>query len=126
MSNPLWMSIEPVGSEVRMMLAAPAASTVMKARLPNPPAHPRAVISLLEAIALWYGRPLRAVIDADAEDVRRHPERWATLLGDAPDLAVAVEWVAVPRIKKKDRYLTPMGDFASARQLVSFAATGQR
>ena len=80
----------------------------------------------LEAIALWYGRPLRAVIDADAEDVRRHPERWATLLGDAPELAVSIEWAAVPSTKKKDRYLIPMGDFTEARQLVSFAATGQR
>jgi hypothetical protein len=126
MSHPLWMSIEPVGSEVRMMLTAPAASTVMKARMPNPPAHSRAVISFLEAIALWYGRPLRAVIDAASEDVRQHPARWATLLGDAPELAVGVEWAAVPRVSKKDRYLAPMGDFARARRLVSFAATGQR
>lgn len=126
MSHPLWISIEPVGSEVRMMLAAPAASTIMKARMPNPPAHRRAVISLLEAIALWHGRPLRAVIDADAEDVRQNPARWAMLLGDAPELAVAVEWAAVPRPPKKDRYLAPMGDFTGARQLLSFAATGQR
>jgi hypothetical protein len=126
MSHPLWMSIEPVGSEVRMMLTEPAASTVMKARMPNPPAHPRAVISFLEAIALWYGQPLRAVIDADAEDVRQNPARWARLLGDAPELAVAVQWAAVPRLAKKDRFLAPMGDFTSARQLVSYAATGQR
>lgn len=126
MSHPLWMSIEPVGSEVKMMLTAPAASTLMKARLPCPPAHPRAVISLLEAFALWFGQPLRAVIDADAEDVRRNPARWATLLGNAPELAVAVEWAAVPRSAKKDRFLAPMGEFAGARRLVSFAATGQR
>lgn len=126
MSHPLWMSIEPVGSEVKMMLTAPAASTLMKARLPCPPAHPRAVISLLEAFALWFGQPLRAVIDADAEDVRRNPARWATLLGNAPELAVAVEWAAVPRSAKKDRFLARMGEFAGARRLVSFAATGQR
>ena len=125
MSLPLWMSIEPVGSEVRLMLTCPLDGTVMKARLRNAPAHPRAVIALLEAIALWYGHPLRAVIDADAEDVRRHPERWAMLLGDAPELAVAVEWAAVAA-RRKDPFLAPMGDFASARRLVSFAATGQR
>jgi hypothetical protein len=32
------------------------------------------------------------VLDADAEDVRRHPERWSLLLGDAPERAVRVEW----------------------------------
>lgn len=126
MSIPLWMSIEPLGSEVRLMLSASAESTVMKARLPNPPQHSRAVIALLEAIALWYGQPLHAVIDADAEDVRRNPERWALLLGDAPELAVAVTWAAVPAIRRKDPFLASMGDFAAARRLVSFAATGQR
>jgi hypothetical protein len=126
MSLPLWMAIEPVGSEVRLMLTAPSERTVLKARLPNPPTHPRAVIALLESLSLWYGRPLRAVIDADAEDVRRHPERWAMLLGDGPELAVAVEWAAVPAARPRDRFLATMGEFASARKLVSFAATGQR
>jgi hypothetical protein len=126
MSIPLWMSIEPLGSEVRLMLTAPSQSTVMKARLPNPPQHPRAVMSLLEAISLWYRQPLHAVIDADAEDVRRDPERWALLLGDAPELAVAVEWAAVPALRRKDPFLASMGDFKDARRLISFAATGQR
>ena len=81
---------------------------------------------LLEALSLWYGLPLHAVLDADAEDVRRHPERWSLLLGDAPERAVRVEWVAVHRCRKHDRFLESMGDFASGRQLVSFAATGHR
>jgi len=126
MSLPLWMSIEPVGSEVRLMLTVPSEHTVLKARLPNPPTHPRALMGLLEALSLWHGCPLRAVIDADAQDVRQHPERWAMLLGDGPELAVAVEWAAVPSARPRDRFLAPMGDFASARKLVSFAATGQR
>jgi hypothetical protein len=126
MSIPLWMSIEPLGSEVRLMLTSPAQGTVLKARLPNPPQHPRAVIALLEAISFWHRQPLHAVVDADAEDVRRNPEQWALLLGDAPELSVSVEWAVVPAARKKDRFLGSMGDFATARQLVSFAATGQR
>ena len=126
MSIPLWMSIEPVRSEVRLMLTVPAQGTVLKARLPNPPQHPRAVIALLEALSFWYRQPLHAVVDADAEDVRRNPEQWALLLGDAPELAVSVEWAAVPAVRRKDPFLATMGDFAEARRLVSFAATGQR
>ena len=126
MSIPLWMTIEPLGSEVRLMLTAPSQGTVLKARLPNPPQHPRAVIALLEAISFWYRQPLQAVVDADAEDVRRNPEQWALLLGDAPELAVSVEWTAVPSVRRKDPFLASMGDFADARRLVSFAATGQR
>jgi hypothetical protein len=66
------------------------------------------------------------VLDADAEDVRRRPEHWAMLLGDAPELAVRVEWVAVPAARPRDRFFADMGDFGHARRLVGFAATGQR
>jgi hypothetical protein len=123
---PLWAALEPVGSHVRLMLAEPMAGTSLKARLPSQPAHDRAVLALLEALSLWYGLPLHAVIDADAEDVRRQPERWARWLGDPPEPHVRVEWMAVPRGRKNDRFLSTMGDFASARKLVSFTATGQR
>jgi hypothetical protein len=125
-SLPLWLSIEPTRSEVRLLLSEPSAGTSLKARLPPQPADGRALMLLLEALSLWYGLPLHAVLDADAEDVRRHPERWSLLLGDAPERAVRVDWVAVPRCRKHDRFLESMGDFASGRQLVSFAATGQR
>jgi hypothetical protein len=119
------MTIEPVGSETRLMLTAPAHGTALKARLPATPSHARAVITLLESIALWYGTPLRAVVDADAADVRRRPEAWAMLLGEAPSVAVNVEWVGVPA-RRKDPFLAPMGELSRARRLVRFAATGQR
>ena len=126
MSIPLWMSIEPVALRGPLDAHRPRLGTVLKARLPNPPQHPRALIALLEAIAFWYRQPLHAVVDADAEDVRRNPEQWSLLLGDAPELAVSVEWAAVPAVRRKDPFLASMGDFAAARRLVSFAATGQR
>jgi hypothetical protein len=125
-SLPLWLSIEPASSEIRLLLSEPSAGTALKARLPPEPADGRALMMLLEALSLWYGLPLHAVLDADAEDVRRRPERWSLLLGDAPERAVRVEWVAVPPCRKHDPALEGMGDFASGRKLVSFAATGQR
>jgi hypothetical protein len=125
-SLPLWLSIEPEGSEIRLLLSEPSAGTSLKARLPPEPADGRALMMLLEALSLWYGLPLHAVLDADAGDVRRRPEHWALLLGDAPERAVRVEWVAVPPCRKHDRFLEGMGAFADARQLISFAATGQR
>jgi hypothetical protein len=125
-SLPLWLSIEPEASEVRLLLSEPSAGTALKARLPPVPVDGRALMMLLEALSLWYGLPLHAVLDADAEDVRRHPERWSLLLGDAPERSVRVEWVAVPPCRKHDRFLESMGDFTRGRKLVSFGATGQR
>jgi hypothetical protein len=126
MSLPLWMSIEPLGSHTLLQLSEPAARSCLRARLPSSPCHPRALITLLESMSLWYGTPLHAVVDADAQGIRRDPEKWAVLLGDAPELAVHVHYVAVPdsRRRSRDRFLGAMGDFARADRLTSFAATG--
>ena len=123
---PLWASLEPTSQETRLMLAEPMAGTSLKARLPSMPAHDRAVMALLEALALWYGLPLHAVIDADAAGVHRQPEKWARWLGDPPEAHVRIEWMAVPKDRKPDRFMETMGDFASARRLISYTSTGRR
>jgi hypothetical protein len=123
---PLWMTIEPHPTEVRLLLTEPSAGPSLKARLPLP-AEAIAVPRLLESLALWYRRPLHAVLDADAEDVRLHPERWALLAGDLPILEMSVEWARRPQAqsrKDRARFLESMGDFRSARQLLGFATTG--
>jgi hypothetical protein len=125
-SLPLFAALEPVGPHVRLMLSEPMAGTSLKARLPSEPRHERSVVLLLEALALWYGQPLHAVIDADASDARRHPERWARLLGDPPEPHVRVEWIGVPKTRHQDRFLETMGDFSAARRLITFGGTGQR
>lgn len=40
---------------------------LLKAKLSPGPSHPRAAQWLMEAIALWEGAPVRAVISADAQ-----------------------------------------------------------
>ena len=128
MSNPLWMSIEPAATEVRLMLSEPSLGTVLKARL-RPPEQARALPLLLEALSAWHRLPLHAVLDADAQDVRRHPDRWALLVGDLPALDVTVEWVTHPRRserRSRNRFLDELGAFDSGRRLITFGATGQR
>ena len=123
---PLWMTIEPRGSEVWILLTEPSAGPSLKARLALP-RDPRAVPMLLEALGMWHQRALHAVLDADAEDVQCHPERWALLAGDLPSHALSVEWARRPRNaerKARGRELESIGDFHSARQLLGFATTG--
>ena len=128
MSSPLWMSIEPGMTEVRLMLSEPTHGTVLKARL-RPPEHMRALPLLLEALSAWHSLPLHAVLDADAADVRRHPERWALLVGELPALDVTVQWVTHPnkaQRRAQSRFLDELGAFDSGRRLINFSATGQR
>lgn len=125
--QPLWMTIEPCPSEVRLMLTEPGAGPSLKARLPLPAPHSRALLLLMEAVSLWYRRPLHAVLDADAEDVRRNPERWVHLAGDLPIVEVSIEWARRPREverKRRGRYLEVMGEVRSARRLLGLCATG--
>jgi hypothetical protein len=123
---PLWMVIEPCASEVRLFLSEPSSGAALKACLPLPRAQSRCLVMLLEALSAWYQMPLHAVLDADASDVLEHPERWALLAGDLPAHRVAIEWVKLPRRgEHRRRFLDSMGDFASARSLLGFAATGQ-
>lgn len=124
--SPLWITIEPTASEVRLMLTEPGLGPKLKARLPLP-AQARAVPALLEALSTWCRRPLHAVLDADAEDIRLHPERWALLAGELPVVEVSVEWSRrADRIRRKEqgRYFEELGDFRSARSLLGFATTG--
>jgi hypothetical protein len=119
--HPIWMTIEPGPTEVRLMLTEPGAGPSLKARLPSPPPHSRALVLLLEAISAWYQRPLHAVLDADAEDVRLHPERWVHLVDDLPLTEIAIEWArrpSGPARKRRSRFLDELGDMRQARRLL--------
>lgn len=122
----LWMTIDPDEDETRLMLTEARVGTALRARLPPVPRQPRALAQLLEAIAAWYGMPLSAVVDAGSQGALLHPNRWAQLLGEIDGESVRVEWVVVPVDRQRDRFLGELGDFSSAKRLVTFAATGQK
>jgi len=124
--SPLWMSIEPMIVETRLMLSVPGVGTVLRARLPLLPRQPQALAMLLQALSAWYGEPFCAVVEAEAEDVWRHPERWSRLLGELDGEQIRVEWVWPSSRSVRDRFLGAVGDFHRARRLITFAATGQR
>jgi hypothetical protein len=120
------MSIEPMIVETRLMLSVPGVGTALRARLPLLPRQPQALAMLLQALSAWYGEPFCAVVDAEAADVWRHPERWSRLLGELDGEQIRVEWVWPSSRSVRDRFLGAVGDFHRARRLITFAATGQR
>ena len=52
----LWMGVRP-GPELTRLLVQDGPIPILKARLPEAPHHPRALETLAEGVALWYGRP---------------------------------------------------------------------
>jgi hypothetical protein len=68
----LWPTTLRIGSkELKLLVTSPQGDDVLKARLPVRPRHPRALLTLLEGVALWSGEPVLAVISAGA-----HRDAW--------------------------------------------------
>ena len=113
--------VEPTHLKI---LTADEEGDLLKARLPASPRHPRALLTLLEGLALWTGTPLCAVTCA--------PDRWdpslvAGLFGNdfAPveSALVRYEFVQPPMRRRRPRRLSGVGDF---RQLYLLARDGGR
>jgi len=67
MSN-LSMGISPGPRDTRVIAMAGSNETILKARLSRQPSHPRALATLLEAVALWQGLQVRAARCATERD----------------------------------------------------------
>lgn len=63
--NRPWMVWSPGSQRTRVMVTR-GQEILLKAQLGPGPSHPRAAQWLMEAIALWEGSPVRAVIAADS------------------------------------------------------------
>jgi hypothetical protein len=123
----LWVSIEPMEDETRLLVTEGTVGAALRARLPPVPRQPRSLATLLEGLSGWYGQPITAVVAADARDVESQPTRWTQLLREVDGDQVRVEWVVAPPPATRDRFLDDVGgDFRGAQRLIRFAATGQR
>lgn len=106
------LSVTP--SELQLLVQNEAGDDLLKARLPARPRHPRALLTMLEGLALWSGSPLCAVICAD-ESVQ---------IGCALGLFGGGElWPAESQLVRFDvaapgnrRRLRGMGDFRALRR----------
>jgi hypothetical protein len=79
----IWMGIA-AGAATRILAMAGPGETLLKGLLRGTPSHPRALPTLLEAVALWQGVPVRAVLCAD--------ERAVCGVGDFRDLERLLVW----------------------------------
>jgi hypothetical protein len=60
-----WMTMMKLSPTAASVLVTEAPGTdVLKARLPRDPQHPRALLTMLEGLALWSGQPTRVVLSA--------------------------------------------------------------
>jgi hypothetical protein len=64
----LWPTTLRMGNnELKLLVRSSEGDDLLKARLPLRPQHPRALLTLLEGVALWCGEPLVPVISAGGQ-----------------------------------------------------------
>jgi len=106
-------SLRVTARETSLLLQDEEQGDLLKARLPMPPRHPRALLTLLEGAALWRGEPMRVVLSAVDASV---PWLGSGLFGDElwPGESQLVRFaVAAPGPRK---VLRGVGDFRPLRR----------
>ena len=116
----IWMGIAPGPRETRVMAMHGANETILKARLRKDPAHPRSLPSLLEAVALWQGIPVRAalaVYDTSNGCGTSLYHELALDFGRSP--LYSLDFVpGADRSRRRRRDLDGMGQFGDLRRLL--------
>ncbi len=110
-----WPTTLRIGcNELKLLVTSPQGDDLLKARLPVQTSHPRALLTLLEGVALWCGEPLNAVISASVQrDDWLYAEAWGEELWPPESPLVHFDF-AIPR--RAHRTLVGMGDYREVRR----------
>ncbi len=117
----VWIGISPGPRVTRLIALRPPEETIIKARLGPNPCHPRALATLLEAVAMWEGSQVRAALCVD----EREPGYASTFYREVfpgyeqtPLYDLAIVSHAHRRSKRNDD-LEGMGSFQDLRRMVA-------
>lgn len=116
----IWMGISPGPSSTRVLAMAGPGETILKARLAPEPGHPRALATLLEAVALWQGTKVQAALAVAEEDGTSGSTLYREAYRDFGGPLYTLDWVPATGRRRRHRDLAGMGDFADLRQLLLF------
>ena len=121
----IWMGIDPRRDRTRILAMAGPEEILLKANLSPLPSSRSALPALLEAVALWQGRPVRAALVVGEPDgscrERFAREAIAEVLGPTGNALYSLDYVSALRPPRRDP-LGGMGPFADLRQLLLFEA----
>lgn len=110
------LAIEPTIRNTKFLVTDPDGHELVKAALPPIPQHPRALLTLVEGLALWAGYPLTAVISVGPTWPRHFDE---ALFGTplVPSDSALVRFEVVAPARRRRRTLRGVGDFRQLRLL---------
>lgn len=109
----LWSTTLRIDKDMRLLVRSPRGDDLIKARLPIHSAHPRALLTMLEGIALYSGEPICAAISATAQGDWLGAEPWGEDLWPGESQLVQFDFVPAPGARRR---LRGVGDFRDVRQ----------
>jgi hypothetical protein len=118
----IWLGLCPSAHATRILAMRGPSETILKAHLSLRPSSPRAVIALLEAMALWEGVPVRAALVVDdsstpSTSTSLYRDTFA-VFGDETPL-YRLEWVPRSAADRRRRdVLRGMGEFGDLERLL--------
>lgn len=114
----IWMGIAPGSATTRVVAMSGPSETILKAQLSKDPRHPRALSSLLEAVALWQGQPVRAALCADVLAPSYDSNLCREVMLDEGGALYSVVWVPSSASHRRRARLHGLGNFRDLEKLV--------
>ncbi len=116
----IWVGIHPQAESTRILAMAGAERTILKAQLSPSPSSRTALPSLLEALALWQGLPVRAALVADSSRDTCGTSLYRDSFPDFGSALYTLDYVGALRKPRRRDQLSGMGPFEDLRQLLLF------
>lgn len=117
----IWMGVAPRAAATRILAMHGPSETLLKAVLRGEPAHPRALATLLEALALWQGTPVRAVLCADDQAPSCDSTLWRAAWDEGGPL-YSITWVPGVDRPRRQRSISGVGDFRDLERVLVWEA----
>lgn len=114
----IWMGIAPGLDTTRVIAMSGPSDTILKAQLDKDPRHPRALATLLEAIALWQGQPVRAALCVGDKGFSSDSNLCREAFVDDGGALYSVAWVHVDAHRRHRRRIDGLGNFRDLEKLV--------
>jgi hypothetical protein len=118
--EPIWMVIAPSLKESRLLVTRGPGDTLLKAQLAGTPRYPRSLVALLEALALWEGRKVRAVVAVDDTLPSSVMRPFIDIAGGASSPLYSLDVVPVVPVVRRSRRreLRKMGNFRDLHRVL--------
>jgi hypothetical protein len=114
----IWMGIAPSSTATRVIAMAGPSDTILKAQLAREPKHPRALATLLEAIALWQGQPVRAALCADDGGFSLESNICREAFLDDGGALYSLVWVPADAPRRRRHGIHGLGNFRDLERLL--------